>query len=414
MKAEIISCGTELLLGEVIDTNKSYLARELASIGVSVYHHTTVGDNPNRLLKAIKHAESRANLIIISGGLGPTQDDITKDILAKHLNLDLIIDKVSLEKTQNRYNTKDISEANYHQSLVIKSAEVIKNDIGMAAGMFIEKNNRDYVLLPGPPKELEDMVSKHLIPILLNRTADEEKLESRNLNFYGLPEATIAQKLEDIIETQTNPTIAIYAKEGIIDIRLTVAGKNNEENKKLLDQTEAEILKRIGKYFISYDKKTMQDVIREYLNSNKQNIAVIEVNTTSHVQDIRNEKMMVKNPVKTSFYFSKMEDAQRYFELDSAGEENKGIAELNKKLALAMKNQMKTNYALAVSSYGEVNEKEVFIPEKLYMTLVNDQGEKVSKKLDFDSKMYLADWVIKLKTSDFIRRYLLSLEQLED
>lgn len=414
MKAEIISSGTELLLGEVIDTNAPYLAGELAKIGVSVYHHTTVGDNPKRFLDSIKQAENRANLVIISGGLGPTQDDITKDILADHLDLGLVIDELSLEKIQVRSNTKKVSLANCHQSLVIENAIVLKNDIGMAAGMFVEKNGREYALLPGPPNEFEHMVSEHLVPLLLKRYGEKERLESRNLNFYGLAEARISERLEDLIENQTNPTIAVYAKEGIIDIRLTVGGMNTEKNKQLLDEVESKIMSRIGKYFVSYNNKTIHDVIREYLNLKNQKIASVEINTNSHLQTALTEKTLVENPLKASLYFSNITEAQSYFKLEVENKSEKSFIEQNEELAFNIKDKLKTDYVLAVSSLGEVKKQDVLIPQELYMTIVNSKGEKLSKKVDFNKRMYLADWVIKLKISDFIRRYLLSLEQLED
>ncbi|MDN6195938.1 MAG: CinA family nicotinamide mononucleotide deamidase-related protein, partial [Atopostipes suicloacalis] len=254
MKAEIIGSGTELLLGEVVDTNTPYIARQLAQVGISVYHHSTVGDNPERLLDTIVQAENRSDIVVVSGGLGPTQDDITKDILAEHIGLKLIIDPVSLEKIKRRYQKEEVSKENQHQALVIEDSHILKNNIGMAAGIFLEKNNQYYILLPGPPNEFEQMVKQQLLPLLMKKFGNQEKLKSRNLNFYGLAEAEIAEELSDLIENQTNPTIAIYAKKGIIDIRLTVSGENEEENKKLLDQVEKEIMDRIGHYFISYNK----------------------------------------------------------------------------------------------------------------------------------------------------------------
>lgn len=414
MKAEIISCGTELLLGEVIDTNASYLAAELAKIGVSVYHHTTVGDNPKRLLDSIQHAENRANLVILSGGLGPTQDDITKDILADHLDLALVVDEFSLGKIKARSNTQKVSLANRHQSLVIESAVVLKNDIGMAVGMFVEKNGQDYALLPGPPNEFEHMVSEYLIPLLVKRSGKKKRLESRNLNFYGLPESVVSERLEDLIENQTNPTIAVYAKEGIIDIRLTVGGINTEKNKQLLDEVEFKIMNRIGKYFVSYSKKTIHDLIREYLNSKNQKIATIEINTNSDLQATLTEKKMIKNPLKASWYFPNITEAQNYLKLEVEKKNKKSFIEQNEELAFTIKDKLKTDYVLAVTSLGEVKKQGVLIPQELYMTIVNSKGEKLSKKVDFNKRMYLADWVIKLKISDFIRRYLLSFDQLED
>ena len=238
MKAEIITSGTELLLGDVVDTNTSYLARELASIGVSVYHHTTVGDNPSRLLEAIQLAENRADVIIVSGGLGPTQDDITKDILAKHLDVDLVLDVSSYEKAKIRYNTDEVSIGNYRQALILEGSEPLLNDVGMAAGIYLEKGDYTYILLPGPPNEFEHMVSHHLLPRLSQAAEGEHILKSRNLNFYGLPEATVAERLNDIIENQTNPTVAPYAKNGIIEVRLTASAKTISESEELLDKKE--------------------------------------------------------------------------------------------------------------------------------------------------------------------------------
>lgn len=407
MKAEIISSGTELLLGEVIDTNSPYLARELAKIGVSVYHHTIVGDNPDRLLAAIQHAESREDLVLISGGLGPTQDDITKDILANHLNLGLVMDEPSLKKIKARYNDEKVSPANQHQSKVIESSIVLNNDIGMAAGMFVEKNNQQYVLLPGPPSEFQQMVTNHLIPLLKEKSAEELKFESRNLNFYGLAEATISEKLADLIEKQTNPTIALYAKEGIIDIRLTVSGTKDQENKELLDKIESEIMDRIGDYFVSYNKKTMEDIIIEELESNQASLSIIEMNVNSEILTNENGRSRRTSPLKASLHFSSLADAQKCFKIDRSKAEESIRMEENEELAMVLKNKLKTDYALSISAEGEIKGQNGRFPKSLYLTIIDGENQKLNKKVDLDRRMYLADWVIHLKISDFLRRYLL-------
>lgn len=412
MKAEIISSGTELLLGEVIDTNSPYLARELAKIGVSVYHHTIVGDNPERLLAAIQQAESRADLVLISGGLGPTQDDITKDILANHLNLGLVMDGPSLKKIKARYHNEKVSLANQHQSKVIEGSIVLNNDIGMAAGMFVEKNDQQYVLLPGPPSEFQQMVTHHLIPLLKEKSVDELKFESRNLNFYGLAEATISEKLADLIEQQTNPTIALYAKEGIIDIRLTVSGTKDQENKELLDQVEAEIMTRIGEYFVSYNKKTMEDVIKEELESLQASLSIIEIDVNSELLANKNGENQTHHPLKASLYFSSLKDAQKCFEINKSEINESTPMGDNNELAVILKEKLKTDYALAISAEGEIQGQNGRFPKSLYLTIIDRKNQKLSKKVDFDRRMYLADWVIHLKISDFLRRYLLKKEQL--
>lgn len=411
MKAEIISCGTELLLGEVVDTNTPYLAEELAKIGISVYHHTTVGDNPKRLLDTIIHAKNRSDLVFISGGLGPTQDDITKDILADYLGLELVVDPVSLQKIKGRYNNRKVSSANHHQSLVIEDSIVLKNDIGMAAGMFVEKNHKQYALLPGPPNEFEHMVNEHLIPLLIRKIGGEEKLESRNLNFYGLPEAKISEELDDLIEAQSNPTIAIYAKKGIIDIRLTVSGSDDERNQELLNQTEEKIMNRIGSYFVSYNQKRIKDIIVEELTLKNESLSIIEIGLAQPYSLSLNNPIDEK-PLKASLAFSDLLEAKKYFEI--TGTYKNGNQQDYEEIAYRFKKKIGTDYVLIVSASGRIDLENESIPEKIELTIIDGNKDKISKEIRFDERMYLADWVITLKISDFIRRYLLSLEQLKN
>lgn len=414
MKAEIISSGTELLLGEVTDTNTPYLARELAAIGVNVYHHTTVGDNPQRLLETIQHVEKRANLVIISGGLGPTQDDITKDILADHLGLKLVADKESLKKIQDRYESEELSPGNYHQAQVIEGSKVLRNDVGSAAGMFVEHKEIKYALLPGPPNEFEHMTSKYLIPLLLENLSGNYKLESRNLNFYGLPEATIAEELNELIEKQINPTIAIYAKKGIIDIRITARGATIEKNKELLDQTEIQIMDKIGKYFFGYDKTTLPEVIFKELKNEKKTISVVEASTNSHLADFWKGNSVYFHILKATFNFSAIEVAQNCFKVNHQLENSKTVQEQNENLARIMKKQLGSDYAVSISSWGKIKKENSIIPEKLYVSIVETEERVLTKEINFNNRSYFADWVIPLKVSDFVRRYLLGLEQLEN
>lgn len=285
MKAEIITSGTELLLGEVVDINTPFLARELAAIGINVYHHTTVGDNPIRLLDAIKLAEKRADVVIISGGLGPTEDDITKSILAKHLEVELVIDEESLKKAHERYSTEKILEGNYRQALVLEGSTPLKNDIGMAAGIYMKRDNHIYVLLPGVPHEFQHMVKEHLLPLFTEITAKDHVLRSRNLNFYGLPEAKVAEELTGLIGNQTNPTIAIYAKDGIIDVRITASASTEEKCTKMLDKMEVQVLNILGDYFFGYNSTRLQDVVFKELADRNESMSLIEIQTDGEVLD---------------------------------------------------------------------------------------------------------------------------------
>lgn len=411
MKAEIITSGTELLLGEVVDTNTAYLARELASIGINVHHHTTVGDNPDRLLKAIKEAEARANIVIVSGGLGPTQDDITKNILADHLNVELMIDEESIRKARIRYGTDDISKGNINQARILSGSEPLQNDVGMAAGIFMKTTTHTYVLLPGPPNEFEHMVSQYLLPKLAEFAGDKDILRSRNLNFYGIPEATVAEKLNHIIEDQTNPTVAVYAKFGIIDVRITASGKTEEACKVLLDLKEEEILAEIGDHFFSYGKVRLQDVFLDELAKKNQSIAILEISTDGATTDYWSRNLKQPNTFKGGNVFTQIEHANTFYNIENI--DDLTLSEVNEHYADEVKRHFKTDYGVAVIGWGQENLAEKN-PERIaWISIALPNGEMITQKVDYSRSQNPARWLLSLRVSDFVRRVILDLPSIE-
>lgn len=422
MKAEIITSGTELLLGEITDTNTPFLAQELASIGMNVYHHTTVGDNPKRLLEAIEHAEERANVLIISGGLGPTQDDITKDVLAKHLGVELVFDEKSFDKVAKRYNTTDISKGNEQQAQILEGSKALENDVGMAAGIFMEKNEKIYVLLPGPPNEFELMVRDYLMPLLSELVSEENILRSRNLNFYGIPEATMADKLHSMIEKQTNPTIAIYASYGVITVRLTANGSTEVECEKLLDEMAADILDIVGTHFFSYGQTSLQDIIFDQLAEEQTNISLLEMQTNGEVLTGWTHELKEREVFTSGLFFPKLKEAEAYFEVENALMFEQGKKQINKnkakeaneQLALTIQKELETTYGVVVTNWGGNEQFEEHLEKVMLMSIALPDGEIVTKEVDFSNRTFFAPWVIALKVSDFVRRVLLNLPQLKD
>lgn len=278
MRAEIISIGTELLLGQVNNTNASFLSRELASLGVEVYHHVTVGDNSDRLTEAVKQAESRVDLIVLSGGLGPTEDDITKKTLAEYLKVDLILHEETEDKiiTYHKNSDFEMPENNQLQALILADSEPLTNDTGLAVGMMLTQDNRHYVLLPGPPDELEPMVENYLKEELVKHILDEQVLVSRVLRFFGLTEAQLAKKISTIVKNQSDPTVAIYANDGEITVRLTAKAKNDEEGNEKISQVEEEIMKHLSDYFFGYGEKKLSEVIKDLLLERELTITAAE------------------------------------------------------------------------------------------------------------------------------------------
>lgn len=267
MKAEIISIGTELLLGQVVNSNAAYLSRELASLGIEVYHHVTVGDNPERLVEAVKQAEKRVDLVVLSGGLGPTEDDITKKTLAEYLKVDLILHEETEDKiiTYHKNSDFEMPENNQLQALILADSIPLTNDTGLAVGMMLSKGSHHYVLLPGPPDELEPMVKNYLNEELVKHTLDEQVLVSRVLRFFGLTEAQLAKRISSIIKKQSNPTIAIYANDGEITIRITAKADNEDDGNEQIDKIEKEVMSHLSDYFFGYGEKQLSDVIKDML-----------------------------------------------------------------------------------------------------------------------------------------------------
>lgn len=243
MKAEIIAVGTEILTGQILNTNAQFLSEKLAEIGVDVYIQTAVGDNEARLLSVLEIARERSELVILTGGLGPTEDDLTKQTVAKFLGKNLVFDAQAQVKLDDFFAQRpDYARTpnNERQAQIIQGATPLANETGLAVGGMIEVEGVTYVVLPGPPSELKPMVLNELLPRLMTGA----KLYSRVLRFFGIGESQLVTILADLIEQQTDPTLAPYAKTGEVTLRLSTKAKSKEEADAALNTLEEQILSR--------------------------------------------------------------------------------------------------------------------------------------------------------------------------
>lgn len=243
MKAEIIAVGTEILTGQIVNTNAQFLSEKLAEIGVDVYFQTAVGDNEARLLSLLEIASQRSNLVILTGGLGPTEDDLTKQTLAKFLGKDLVFDPQAQEKLDIFFaHRPDYARTpnNERQAQIVEGATPLPNETGLAVGGVSEVDGVTYVVLPGPPSELKPMVLNQLLPKLMTGA----KLYSRVLRFFGIGESQLVTILADLIDHQTDPTLAPYAKTGEVTLRLSTKAVSQERADQALDILENQILSR--------------------------------------------------------------------------------------------------------------------------------------------------------------------------
>lgn len=269
MHAEVISVGTEILLGQITDTNSTFISQRLAELGIDVYFKTVVGDNEKRLLQALEIASGRSDMVILSGGLGPTKDDLTKQTVAKFLNCGLLTDKDALEYIEEYYrqNNRKMTDNNLLQAKYLEGSISLPNESGMAVGSYYQnQNGPDFILLPGPPSEMRPMFDKQVMHRLKENYAREHLLFSRVLRFYGIGESQLVTELDDLINGQTNPTIAPYAKVGEVTLRLTAQADSKESAKEILDETEQVISKRVGQYLYGYgDDNSLPKVVVEKL-----------------------------------------------------------------------------------------------------------------------------------------------------
>ncbi|MEC1179281.1 competence/damage-inducible protein A [Metasolibacillus meyeri] len=278
MNAEIIAVGSELLLGQIANTNAKFISSQLSELGVNVYYHTVVGDNAARLEEVIAVAEGRADIIIFSGGLGPTKDDLTKETIASHLGAELTFDEIALTYIEGFFERlgRPMTENNRKQALVLAGCEVLANHHGMAPGMILEQNGKTYILLPGPPKELEPMFQFEAKPKLASHLTDGAVILSHVMRFYGIGEAELEVAVQHILDTQTNPTVAPLASDGEVTLRITAKVANEQEATALIDAKVAEIQAIVGQFQYGINDDSLASKTVETLLAKNLTIAAAE------------------------------------------------------------------------------------------------------------------------------------------
>ncbi|NOZ23456.1 MAG: competence/damage-inducible protein A [Planctomycetes bacterium] len=248
MKAEIISIGSELVLGELVDTNAAYLSERLARIGVDVRFHTSVGDSIDDLCAVMATACSRADIVILTGGLGPTRDDITRQAVARLCGVELFEDETSLKHIEDLFRSRSrrMPESNRVQAMFPIGATIIPNHLGTAPGFCIEHNGSQIMTMPGVPTEMKKMFGEWVLPYVKERLPARQAILTKDLRCIGAPESEIGIKLHDLMDPARNPFVATQASEGIITIRIVGRAESEESTEALLKETAAEVRRRIG------------------------------------------------------------------------------------------------------------------------------------------------------------------------
>ena len=275
IEAEIISIGTELLLGQTINTDATIIARELASVGIDLHFVQTVGDNPDRLKKALEIALSRSQIIITTGGLGPTDDDLSKNVVATVTGKPLTLDNRSFGKLKEMHTQREMEEIQKRQAFFPENSVILENTIGTAPGCAVQIGQYQWIcMLPGPPHELKPMLEKSLIP-LFKEKFPLGVLYSKKLRVFGLTEAKVAQILGTLLNNQ-NPTTATYAANGEVMVRVTAKADSLPKAKDMMAPIIREIAKRLGSFLYSADVECLEDLVVAELRRRKLKLAVAE------------------------------------------------------------------------------------------------------------------------------------------
>lgn len=276
MKAEILSVGTELLLGQIVDTNANYLAQQLALLGIDLYYISQVGDNFGRLTETIGRALGRSDLVVITGGVGPTEDDLTREAIAAVLGEEMVV-QPELEAHLRAFfarRGRPMPERNVKQATLIPSARALPNPIGTAPGWFVEKDGKVIVAMPGVPHEMKKMWEEQALPLLRPFTGGQV-IASRTLKLYGIGESHAEEEVRDLIRS-TNPTLATYAKPDGVHLRLTAKAPSVAAAQALLDPFEAEVRARVGQYVYGYEQDSLAAVVGRLLQERGLTLATME------------------------------------------------------------------------------------------------------------------------------------------
>ena len=359
MKAEIIAVGTEILTGQIVNTNAQFLSEKLAEIGVDVYFQTAVGDNETRLISLLEIAQKRSNLVILTGGLRPTEDDLTKQTLAQFLGRHLTFDPQAQAKLDDFFaHRPDYARTpnNERQAQIVQGSIPLPNETGLAVGGMIEVDGVTYVVLPGPPSELKPMVLNELLP----RLTTGAKLYSRVLRFFGIGESQLVTILSDLIEEQTDPSIAPYAKTGEVTLRLSTKATSQEEARKALDNIEEKILARqtfegVALKDICYgygEEASLASVVVEELKKKKQTITAAESLTAGLFQATLANFSGASTIFKGGFVTYSLEEKAKMLDIPQVELEEYGVVSAFAAEKMAEQARLKTQSDFGISLTG--------------------------------------------------------------
>ena len=388
MRVELVSVGTELLLGDIVNTNTAYLSKELAALGFGVFRQTTVGDNRERLLKTLESAFLENDTVIITGGLGPTDDDITKECAAEYFGRDFYFHEYSWVKILER--------------------------LTRSGRNIITENNKRIILLPGPPREMRDMFEKSVKPYL--EKFSNKHFISKYVRFYGIGESLLETKIKDIMDNQINPTLALYAKTGEVLLRITASSEDKNECEQLISEQLKEIEKRVGEYIylvgdedISGTQTEMNNVVASLLIENNFTISVAESLTGGKISSMLVEKSGISESFLEGVVCYSNKSRINTLGVNEETLEKFGAVseEVAKEMALGVANRLGADFAVATTGIAGPNSDESGKPVGLAYIGIYSQGEVSAKEVLFTGDRELIRYRTSVEAFAEIRKNIL-------
>lgn len=414
MKVEILAVGTELLMGQIANTNAQYISDRLPQVGVGVYYHSVVGDNPERLEECLRSALERSDAVIMTGGLGPTKDDLTKETAAKVMGKSLVLHQPSMDRLHSYFQkvSRPMTENNLKQAYMPEGCIIIENNRGTAPGCIMEAEGKAVILLPGPPSEMKPMFDDTVMPYF--RQKSDTLLFSKHLRIFGIGESAMEDRLMDLIEGQENPTIAPYAKEGEVTLRLTARCKTEKEGEKLIAPVLEEIKKRLGSFVYTEAGEEMEKVTAGLLLSTGTTLSLAESCTggllAAKLTDFPGISQVFDRCMVT--YSNRAKEACLGVKSETLEQFGAVSSQTAKEMAQGVRKTSGTDLGLSITGIAGPGGGTADKPVGLVYVALATQDDTFCKELRLWGTRERIRHVTCLHALDMIRRQLLGLEQL--
>lgn len=280
MQGEVVSIGTELLLGQIVDTNAAHISQLLASVGVSVFYRTTVGDNVERVAQILREAIERSDIVITTGGLGPTVDDVTREAVARAMGRELVLNEAMLQQIETMFTRwgRRMSPSNRVQAMLPEGCTPIPNPVGTAPGFIVERGGHVMLSVPGVPREMSHLMDSIVMPYLRERFGLRGVIKSRMIRTAGMGESVLGERIEDLMKEQ-NPTVGTMAHTGQVDVRIAAKAESEDEADAMIAAMEERVRERLGEWVFGVDKDTLESVAARKLSESSASVAIVETNT---------------------------------------------------------------------------------------------------------------------------------------